>query len=573
MNLELLDPFARQVPDRVHATLDLPGPMHFRNHHEAKEEKNAKIFVENTEWKSVYHLAFNRRGTYIAAGYGSGAVAVFNVLNRTISALYPNQSLDASPESHGLGISSVSWSKRSRTLLTGSLGDFVIRMFDTTHPLGPEEGCTVLQSEDTKESDEEAHQHLLKEGNTKDERVCTHSFDQTKSTGFRDIDRRFDFVKEDRQMALRVFNPGDEIQPKCLPPEFFPSDAVSMKRFPSISFSLPHKVGGSLQVHPRVTTAGLVVLENGSLCIFYIHPSTWLQWGDPYKVQEPVLISIANGDKHHITCAAFGPHGDRIYAATKNGRVLGFDVSKLLDRFTSKNTDAKVIPMISAHFDIAISGAQTSWHLIASRNGKFFVINSADGVLRLFSTDECWDRPEAVIKPMRTFQDVVSKVKFASFDLSGDGEFIVGGANGADHKYQLYVWNSSTGVLMDKLIGPSVQLYSVAWHPARSFIAAATSDGLIDIWGQRFDFTNFAPDFQSLPRNVEYIEEEGELDKDEKDKYIVMQGDQLYVSENAKDKCIDIISIEAVPVFASDSENEEEVFAFETKIKNSMQSE
>jgi hypothetical protein len=123
---------------------------------------------------------------------------------------------------------------------------------------------------------------------------------------------------------------------------------------------------------------------------------------------------------------------------------------------------------------------------------------------------------------------------------------------------------------MDKLIGPSVQLYSVAWHPARSFIAAATSDGLIDVWGQRFDFTNFAPDFQSLPRNVEYIEEEGELDKDEMDRYIVTPGDQSHVSENGKDKYIDVISIEAVPVFASDSENEEEVFAFETKIKNSM---
>jgi WD40 repeat protein len=447
MNLELLDPFARQVPDRVHATLDLPGAMHFRNH-EAKAEKNAKASIENTEWKSVYHLAFNRRGTYIAAGYGSGAVAVFNVLNRMISALYPNQDPDASPESHGLGISSVSWSKRSRTLLTGSLGDFVIRMFDTTHPLGPEEGCPVLQSDDTKDSDEEAHQHLSKDGNIKDERVCTHSFEQTKNTGFKDIDRRFDFVKDDRHMAVRLFELGDKIQSKRLPPEVVPSDTQAVKRFPSISFSLPHKVGGSLQVHPRITTGGLIVLENGSLCIFYIHPSTWLEWGDPYEIQEPILVPIANGDKHHITCAAFGPHGDRIYAATKTGRALGFDVSELFALLTT-NTATKLLPINNAHFDIPIPGGQSSWHLIASRNGKFFVINSADGVLRLFSAEECWEHPETVIKPIRTFQDVVSKVKFASFDLSGDGEFIVGGANGADHKYQVRSLAECMAAVMD----------------------------------------------------------------------------------------------------------------------------
>lgn len=122
---------------------------------------------------------------------------------------------------------------------------------------------------------------------------------------------------------------------------------------------------------------------------------------------------------------------------------------------------------------------------------------------------------------------------------------------------------------MDKLTGPSVQLYSVAWHPVRSFIAVATSDGLVDIWGQRIDWTNFAPDFQALPMNVEYIEGEEELDKDAFDRYLVAQGDQANATENSKGAFIDVISVEPIPVFASDSEDEEEVFAFETKIKPS----
>ncbi|OEU13663.1 hypothetical protein FRACYDRAFT_154867, partial [Fragilariopsis cylindrus CCMP1102] len=110
------------------------------------------------------------------------------------------------------------------------------------------------------------------------------------------------------------------------------------------------------------------------------------------------------------------------------------------------------------------------------------------------------------------FQDVVTKIKFVSCDISGDGEYIVGGAQGNDTKYELYIWNTTTGALMDKLTGSNVQLYSVAWHPTRSFLAVAAADGLVDVWGPRINWTAFAPDFQALPNNVEYLECEDEFD-------------------------------------------------------------
>ena len=120
---------------------------------------------------------------------------------------------------------------------------------------------------------------------------------------------------------------------------------------------------------------------------------------------------------------------------------------------------------------------------------------------------------------------------------------------------------------MDKLTGPSVQLYSVAWHPTRSFVAVATSDGLLDIWGPRINWTNFAPDFQALPMNVEYVEGEGELDVDKDGKFLVDQENAQELEEN-ENATVDVCSVEPVPVFASDSEIENEVFVFEQKMSN-----
>lgn len=121
---------------------------------------------------------------------------------------------------------------------------------------------------------------------------------------------------------------------------------------------------------------------------------------------------------------------------------------------------------------------------------------------------------------------------------------------------------------MDRLTGPSVVLYSVAWHPFRPFIAVATSDGLVDMWGPRMDWTNFAPDFQTLPMNVEYVEREDELDKDATGKYLVTKRDLTPVIENSTVAFIDVISVDSVSLFASDSEDEAEMFSFETKIKH-----
>ena len=232
---------------------------------------------------------------------------------------------------------------------------------------------------------------------------------------------------------------------------------------------------------------------------------------------------------------------------------------------------------------VKVPGGAAAWQIIVSRNGKFILINSADCALRLYDAEELNDAftdpldetgnssNVAVVKPCFVFQDLVSKAPWASCDFSGDGEYVVGGCNSYPQpgdNYQLFLWNTVTGDLLDQLTGPQVSLYSLSCHPARPFIAVGTSDGLVDIWGPRLDWTAFAPDFQALQQNILYSEREDEfdivIDGEEGEKNRKESVDNLNFSE--EDEHVDITTIAKVPAFDSDSEDETEVFYFDTKV-------
>jgi WD40 repeat protein len=571
MNLALLDPFRRQIPDRVDATLNLPTSLHFRRKLDKSESSDGQ------DWKAANHVAFNRRGSYIAVGYGSGTVGVYDVLSRTLSALYrgwtpegddDSVSNDDNDNGKNLGITttgnlvhgvtSVSWSRRSRTLLAGAAGDPEVRLIDATHPFGPEECCHGIVAEETKEIDEERSGSPTMDTTEKPVSQAS-SFSVPEST--QDQFKRPRILgielletKEDSDSLRSVHRTGR--RPHGTIPE---SDK---KRYPSIVFQFPQPVGSSLQVHPRDISAGIAALNDGSLVAFWAPLSAWEEPDANENGAPPLtvkLVTIFKSTTHFITCAAFDPQGEKIYAATKEGNLLGFEVAPIFNDFAAGSSK---ISLVKPSFTILIPGGATVWQLLVSRNGRFLVINSADAAIRLYASNECWTTPEEVEKPTCVFQDVVSKVKFASCDVSGDAEFVVGGANGNDDKYELYIWNTSTGALMDKLTGAAVQLYSVSWHPTRSFLAVSASDGLVDIWGPRINWTAFAPDFQALPRNVEYVEREDEFDIDDDDK-----DDEPKNEEDDEENIdADVVAVEPVPVFASDSEEEEGVFFFQTKI-------
>jgi WD40 repeat protein len=413
--------------------------------------------------------------------------------------------------------------------------------------------------------------------------------------------------------------------------------APIVSKYAGVSFELPHslstKNGGnggsssssSMQINPCRPNAGWAVLADGTLCLFWVPVNAMVHTTDPTVLaREPraVLVPLdgtttttttettTNNTTSSTTtiittlAASFDPRGQRLYAVQKRGQsavshLVGYHVEPIWKALSLAVHKSKRLPLCEPKFQWTLSGksgnnntsesggggsslAATIWHLVVSRNGKYLILNASDGSIRLYRTNDCWEEGSAAThreldkKPLFVFTDLVSKVKFAACDFSGDAEYVVGGANMSnDNKYELYIWNTSTGLLMDKLTGASTKLHSVAWHPTRSFLAVACSDGLVDVWGPRINWTAFAPDFQALPMNVEYIEREDEFDLPV---HAVEQAgsDQAKAISTAvgsgggglESVIVDVTTITPVPVFASDSEREEDVFVFETRVKN-----
>jgi len=66
----------------------------------------------------VTALSFNRRGTYLAVGWSSGVVVVWDTISRSAALRIP---------AHAMAVSSVGWNRRGDHLLTAGYDGFVVR--------------------------------------------------------------------------------------------------------------------------------------------------------------------------------------------------------------------------------------------------------------------------------------------------------------------------------------------------------------------------------------------------------------------------------------------------------------
>ena len=82
------------------------------------------------------------------------------------------------------------------------------------------------------------------------------------------------------------------------------------------------------------------------------------------------------------------------------------------------------------------------------------------------------------------------------------------------HDSQIYIWNRDNGNLIIHLKGPMSSILDLQWHPARPIIASTSQQGNVIVWSKQYseNYSAFAPNFQELEENEEYIEREDEFD-------------------------------------------------------------
>ena len=86
--------------------------------------------------------------------------------------------------------------------------------------------------------------------------------------------------------------------------------------------------------------------------------------GEESSKQKQPKVNVAtlfSGDEFEVFCSAFDPHGEKIYAATKDGKLLGFEVKQVFD-LLAKGCDA--IPPLEPSFVIQIPGNAWAWQIV-----------------------------------------------------------------------------------------------------------------------------------------------------------------------------------------------------------------
>lgn len=570
MNLALFDPFKRQLPDRIDSTIKLPTHLH-------PPELNE---LDHLDYATCFAVSFNRHGTYLASGYGSGVLPIHDFASRTLSAIVipPTQTM------YKNGITQISWSKNSKRILIGSFGDSHISFVDNQHELGTEDVIRRITNEENNSSNLHPSNKKQKKYRGNDNMDV-----EMNSTFNMDVDMPTE------PSTYRVLQNPKEIKVgDCTQIYSSPSSTGSPIHYQQILFPLSDLVGLSSQIHPS-GRGGMACLKNGSLILFSLpsidpfHKSHQLN-SDSSGYYTYLCNPQHSGDgdtkAFYVVSASFDSKGNTIYAVTQCGKFVGFrldddlliamNLSSTSHVVTDNNIGSvprscRFTRLFQKHFAAELPGKAISYQVVISRKGSMALLNCKDGSLRLYDLKECWSS-ETDVKAKQTFQDPISKCKWTSCDFSGDGEYVVAGCNNvaAGNRYELYFWNTVTGILMDQLQGPQVSINDLSWHPTRSFVAVATSDGLLDLWGPRIDWTAFAPDFQALQANVEYIEKEDEFD-------IVVDGDvdeenkRLQLLDQLEEQTVvDVCKIDNLEYYSSDEDEDDNLFHFVSTVRSTI---
>ncbi|GBG60962.1 hypothetical protein CBR_g18561 [Chara braunii] len=467
-------------------------------------------YLENGFTRST---AFNRRGTLLAAGRQDGTIAIWNFDTRAVMK-------ELSSESSSSPIISVSWSKRGWKLLSASI-DKRILLWD----------------------------------------VLTGNVEAS--------------VEFDRMVLTARMHPS--INNLCLVCFVYGApllvDIGSGEKLPVPVYSPPpyHRgIGSPLD-------RGVTSVRRGGSCGFTPAPPS----------------SNGEGGIDMPSTACFNKRGDVVYVGNSRGQLL-------------------IVEMETCHVldVIQVTSGTPIRQLAFSRSGKYLLTNSNDRVLRVFenllpkegaaeaakkimegrrlvSADEQggamtsshdWNsmqgsgrgggsvigtpceeligggskrRCSELLVFVRGYQDAVNRYQWKAACFSGNEEYIIA-ASSQKTEHKAYIWHRKEGTLKSTLEGPKEGVVDLVCHPVRLIIASVASSGLVYIWAQEYTekWAAFAPDFEELSMNEEYLEREDEFDKPLPDSMGV-SGNEV---EQDEDEDVDVMTVERLSVY-SDSDD------------------
>ncbi|CAK7352342.1 unnamed protein product [Dovyalis caffra] len=117
------------------------------------------------------------------------------------------------------------------------------------------------------------------------------------------------------------------------------------------------------------------------------------------------------------------------------------------------------------------------------------------------------------------------------------------------------VLNFRAGHLVKILEGPKEALIDLAWHPVHPIIISVSLTGLVYIWAKDHteNWSAFAPDFNELEENEEYVEREDEFD-------LIPETEKVKELDINEDDEVDIVTVEKDNFSDSDLSQEELCF-------------
>ncbi|KRZ94376.1 Retinoblastoma-binding protein 5 [Trichinella sp. T8] len=201
--------------------------------------------------------------------------------------------------------------------------------------------------------------------------------------------------------------------------------------------------------------------------------------------------------------ASFDKSGNRIICGNNKGKVMVYDVDSL-----------------SLIASFVVTGNHPIRSLIVAPRGDFFLTNSNDRIIRVFTLSTVLEAGvDGTVLPNQKVQDSVNRTSWKVCRFSGDAEYICAGSSGS---HSLYIWERNNGSLVKILQGSKgEQVADLIWHPTRA-AAFSISNGKLLLWSQSptENWSAFAPDFKELDENIEYEERESEFDVEDEDRSI-----------------------------------------------------